>query len=331
MWRQRVARRPGIRLGAAVALAVAAGLITWLALRGNGGSTHAVRAPAHAASAHELAALPSNVHHPVYWAGPKPGYTYEVTRTHAGLIFIRYLPTGVAVGTKHEYLTIGTYPTKNALAAVRAIAKRLRATPLTLSGGGLAVQDTKHPSSVYFAYPGSDYQVEVFDPSPARARSLALSGRVTPIGSGSGPSKATTVLAAAASAGDLRRLAASVGHPVYWAGVQPGMTYEQTRTSDGRIYIRYLPAGVKPGDRRPHLTVGTYPLPYAVAAVKAIAKRTSAQTFPVAGTGVGVVDSAHPTSVYLAFPGSDYEIEVFDPSAARARRIVASGRIAPVR
>src|SRR5204862_98607 len=83
-----------------------------------------------------------------------------------------------AVGTKHEYLTIGTYPTKNALAAVRAIAKRLRATPLTLSGGGLAVQDTKHPSSVYFAYPGSDYQVEVFDPSPARARSLALSGRV---------------------------------------------------------------------------------------------------------------------------------------------------------
>jgi hypothetical protein len=80
------------------------------------------------------------------------------------------------------------------------------------------------------------------------------------------------------------------------------------------------------------LTVGTYPVPNAGAAVKAISKRTGAQAFHAAGSGVvAVVDSAHPTSVYLAFSGSDYEIEVFDASAARARRVVVSGGIVPLR
>jgi hypothetical protein len=36
------------------------------------------------------------VKHPVYWAGPRPSYTYELTRTSDGRIFVRYLPTGVA-------------------------------------------------------------------------------------------------------------------------------------------------------------------------------------------------------------------------------------------
>jgi hypothetical protein len=129
----------------------------------------------------------------------------------------------------------------------------------------------------------------------------------------------------------LRRLAASVGHPVYWAGPRANATYEQTRTRDGRIYIRYLPPGVKEGAARPYLTIGTYPLANATAAVKAIAKRTGVRTFRVPGGGVAVVDPAHPTSVYIAFAESSYEIEVFDPSAKRARALVASGRIVPVR
>jgi hypothetical protein len=92
-----------------------------------------------------------------------------------------------------------------------------------------------------------------------------------------------------------------------------------------------LPQNVKAGDPRRYLTVGTYPLPNAVAAVRAISKRTGEQAFQAAGSGVAVVDSAHPTSVYLAFSGSNYEIEVFDASAARAHRIVVSGGIVPVR
>ena len=318
-----------MRLGAVAALAVAAGLVAWLLLReGGGGSTHMRAVSAHAASPTELAALPSTVHHPVYWAGPQSGTTYEVRITSSGLVYLRYLPAGVPVGAKPGYLTIGTYPVKDALAAVRGLAKRVHATPLPLSGGGLAVQSTTHPSSVYFAAPGSDYQVEVFSPSPAQARSLVLSGQVVPIGtqprSAKAPAKAATVA-------DLHALAKSAGHAVYWAGPEAGTTYEQTETSDGRIYIRYLRGGASVGSAQPFLTIGTYPVQDAAAAVRGIAKRTGGRTFTTRGGGVAVVDPVHPTSVYLAFPGSNYEIEVFDPVAARARRLVASGGVVPVR
>jgi hypothetical protein len=193
------------------------------------------------------------------------------------------------------------------------------------------VQDTQHPTSVYVAYPGSDYQVEVFDPSPARAEGLVLAGGVSPIASVIGPTQSANAAPASVTTAGLRELAASVGHPVYWAGPEPGTTYERTHTSDGRIYIRYLPSGVKAGDPHPHTTVGTYPFRDAVRAVKAIAKETGARTFTVAGGALAVVYATHPTSVYLAFPGSNLQIEVFDRSPARARQLVTSGRIAPIR
>jgi hypothetical protein len=72
--------------------------------------------------------------------------------------------------------------------------------------------------------------------------------------------------ATAASIERLNRFASSVGHPIYWAGSQPTFTYELSRTKDGRVYIRYLPPGVKPGDSKPkYLAIGTYPQRYAFA------------------------------------------------------------------
>jgi hypothetical protein len=322
---------PEVRIGAVVFLAVVAGLLAWLLVGGNGKpNTIEATGPA-AVSAQDLAALPATVHHPVYWAGPKPGFTYELTRTSDDQIYIRYLPAATPVGVKRPYLTIGTYPVRDAVAAVRRIAKRLHVKPAALSDGGVAVQDTKHPTSVYFAYPGVPYQVEVFDPSPARARSLVLSGKITALGPGTGPTRAASAQPRAVTIQQLRALERTVGHPIYWVGARRTVTYELTETSDGRIYVRYLPQGAKAGDQRPYTTVGTYPLPDPIEAVKAIAKKTNGRTLSVARGGVAAVDPAHPTSVYVAFPGSDYQIEVFDPSAVRALRLVSSGRVVPVR
>jgi hypothetical protein len=282
-------------------------------------------------SARSLAALPATVHHPVYWAGPKPGFTYELTRTSDGRIFIRYLPTGVRVGTNEpKYLTIATYPVKNALAAVRVIGKRGGSTPAPISGGGIAAVDKTHPTSVYLAYPGSPYQIEIFDPSPATARGIALSGQVVRLGLGSGPSQTVAAPPKVVSIADLRGLASSLGHPIYWAGPIPSTRLELTQTSDGRVYIRYLPAGVGVGDRHAHVTVGTYPVANAFAAVQAVGKRPGAQRVHLTGA-IAVVDPTHPTSVYVASRGSNYQVEVFAPAAALARELVASGRIVPVR
>ena len=321
-------RSPRVRIGAVVVLALIGGLFAWLFTSGKTSSSHTKGVAAQAASVQELAALAANVKHAVYWAGPKPGFTYELTRLNDGRIYIRYLPTGVAIGSKQaSYLTVGTYPLKNAFAAVRAIAKREKTATVTLGGGALAVQDVHHPTSVYFAYPGSDYQVEVFDPSPARARQLVVSGQISALS----PTQTAAARPQSVTAEKLRALEASVRHPVYWLGPQSGTTYELTRTIDGRIYVRYLPPGAKPGDAHLHTTVGTYPFQNAVGAIKAIAKRTGGRTFATGGGALAVVDPKHATSVYLAFPKSDFEIEVFDPSAARARQLVTSGRVVPVR
>ena len=80
----------------------------------------------------------------------------------------------------------------------------------------------------------------------------------------------------------------------------------------------------------PYTTVGSYPLRDPVAAVKRIATQTRRRAFSVTHGGIAVVNGSHPTSVYIGFPGSKYQVEVFDPSATRARQLVSSGLVAPV-
>ena len=133
-----------------------------------------------AATPETLSAFGKALGRPIYWAGAIPGDRYEFTETSSGNIFVRYLPQGVAVGDKRaSFLVIGTYPYRSALKALQAVAK---GKGVALQGGGLAFASPGHPESVHLAYPGLDYQIEVYDPVPNRARALALSGGVKPIG-----------------------------------------------------------------------------------------------------------------------------------------------------
>ena len=139
---------------------------------------------------------------------------------------------------------------------------------------------------------------------------------------------ATTVDAVSAAA--LSMLPSSLGHPVYWAGPKAATTYELTRTPDGRVYVRYLTGGAKVGSPLPDfLTIGTYVVPNAEAAVAAAAAQPGAVRVPLKG-GVAFYNSARPTSVYFAYAGSDVQVETYDPSAAVARRLVETGAIKPV-
>ncbi len=154
-----------------------------LLLRGHGGKTTLppVGTPA-AVSESQLKSLASQSSQPVYWAGRKHG-TYELTRTTDGRTYIRYLPSADKVGVRTpNYLTVGTYPTKPAFSALRRAAARNGAVSANVDHGGLLVFNTSAPKSVYFSYPKSGYQVEVYDPSPLKARGLVLSGSIKPIG-----------------------------------------------------------------------------------------------------------------------------------------------------
>jgi hypothetical protein len=312
----------------AVVLVACLGAAGWFA-SGDDGAATAKRAPAATASVQELTSFATSVGHPVYWAGLKDGYRYELTHTTDGRTYVRYLPAGVPAGASSpDYLTVGTYPVKDALATVRAIGAKTGGSLVNLGGGAVAAADPDHPLSMYIAYPGSSYEVEVYDPSAGQARRLVTSGAIVAVGAARAP--VTPIPPTAATIAGLRALVSASRHPVYWAGPQTGGTAELSELSDGRIYVRYLPKGVAVGAQQPFLTIGTYPVQDAFSAVQAIAKRPGATQIKLSGGGLAVIDPAHPTSVYLAYPHGNVEVEVFDPSPARARQLVSTGAIVPV-
>jgi hypothetical protein len=185
-------------LGAVIVVALVVGFVAWLVIgRSNtspsptanvsvaattpGGAVGA--AGAHlgpvVANGSELATFAKGIKSPVYWAGPLNGYSYELTQTTTGKVFVRYLPSGVKAGDpRASFLIVATYPYPKAFAALKNVAK---ANALKLPGGGIALVDTGYPKSVHIAFPGAAYQVEVYDPSPARARQVALSGTIKPV------------------------------------------------------------------------------------------------------------------------------------------------------
>jgi hypothetical protein len=135
-----------------------------------------------AASEEDLQQLAANLQHPIYWAGPSENETYELTQTRNGSVYIRYLPEGVDVGDPQPgFTTVGTYPSTTAYADLEAGAKRKDATVFRFPSGALAVTYESAPSSVFFAFPNSPYTVEVFAPSPARARALVRTGKITTV------------------------------------------------------------------------------------------------------------------------------------------------------
>lgn len=133
------------------------------------------------ASVEDLRSFAHSLGHVVYWAGVLPGRKLELTHSRSGDVFVRYLPNQAPIGDRSpDFTTVATYPRSDAYAATDRAARRRGAVKRRAPGGGLAV-GRKRSRSVYLAYPGSDFLVEVYDPSERGAWNLALSGRVGPV------------------------------------------------------------------------------------------------------------------------------------------------------
>lgn len=132
------------------------------------------------------------------------------------------------------------------------------------------------------------------------------------------------------STAELRALSKNLNQPIYWAGRRPSRQLELTRTSMGRVYIRYLPADESAGSTRKYLTVATYPFRRPLAALRTVARRQGTSTFPVPGGGIALETRAPGTSVYLAYPNENVQVEVFAPSRGVARRLATSGQVRPL-
>jgi hypothetical protein len=187
-------RQPRVRVGAVVALAVAVGLIAWLVVGGSDSKNSSSQQTPASASAtasktgpigltvEGLRSMSTSLRQAIYWAGEQPGYTYEFTRPSNGNVYVRYLPPGVKVGDNSTaFLIVVTYPVRDAYAALQRAVKRQPGKTYTTPDGGLAWVANAYPKSVHVAFPGVKYQVEVFDQSPQKALSAALSGNIRPV------------------------------------------------------------------------------------------------------------------------------------------------------
>jgi hypothetical protein len=131
-------------------------------------------------SASELVELAGARETQVYWAGDIASRELELTTTPDGT-FLRYLVAGTSAGAAKPALTVATYPLAAAYATAKSRARSEGMTSRQVTGGGIAVWSREQPTSVYVASRGVPFLVEVYAPSPAEARTLALSGRIRPI------------------------------------------------------------------------------------------------------------------------------------------------------
>ncbi|MDP9223628.1 MAG: hypothetical protein M3P18_07180 [Actinomycetota bacterium] len=328
-----------VRLGVVLAIGAAIAFVVWLAVGRSDSDSDSPAAPEAAKavriSAGGLRTLGGALNRPIFWAGARPNLQYELTRASNGRVWIRYLPKDAQIGERGAlYLTVGTYPVTKAFAATRRVAQQASSTRVDVGDDAVAFYAKDRPTNVYLAFKGSDYQIEVFDHDAGAAKKLVASKKIALIpGSKTSAGSAHRSGAVATTPAKLKNLSRSLHQPTYWVGARTGsVKYELTRTSDGSIYVRYLPANAKIGERKtPFLTVGTYKLPDAFKATQQPAAAPDAVKVKVNRGGIAFYSKANPTSVYLAYPGQDYQIEVFDPSASRAHALVSSGHVRQIR
>ncbi len=177
--------RRRILVGGVIAATLVAVAILLAITGGSGGGSSAtvVDATPRIVGADALEELESTSGHPLYWAGERPPAQLEVREEAEGSVYLRYLPPGVEAGDPEQvYLTVGTYPVTDAVAALERTADKAGTEVEEGPGGAVLLPNPASAGSVYFAYPETDVQVEVYDPAPGRSLQLIRSGQVKPVG-----------------------------------------------------------------------------------------------------------------------------------------------------
>ena len=138
-----------------------------------------VQANARIVPAEELASIPTEVDHPVFWAGKQPGADVEMRDDASGNVHLRYLTGGAQAGTSEQtYLDIGTYPFTGAYQSTRALANSDGVVKVR-AGKAIGFYQKNRPYSVILSYPSRpDLQVEVYHPEKNAALEIVKQGDI---------------------------------------------------------------------------------------------------------------------------------------------------------
>ncbi|HEX3172604.1 MAG TPA: hypothetical protein VHQ43_00095 [Solirubrobacterales bacterium] len=160
---------------AVLSVALVAAIVVWV-VRDNGSSD----TNAEVVTAVQLSEAAAVAGHPVYWLGPRPGTSYELTEGEGGPFYVRYLSGGAAAGDERaDFVTVATYPQPGGVASLRRSAReRPGAKIARTDDGAVLLVDPSSPKNAHLAYPGADLQIEVYSPAPGEALRLASRGKV---------------------------------------------------------------------------------------------------------------------------------------------------------
>jgi hypothetical protein len=110
----------------------------------------------------------------VYWAGPVKGAKYTLSVPGQGQAYVRYLPDGKGIDdTNPNYVVIATYQTENAFTATQSAGNQTNGVTFVNVDGAAVYYSKDTPTNVYVAYPGKNYQIEIFNPISKTALDIA--------------------------------------------------------------------------------------------------------------------------------------------------------------
>jgi hypothetical protein len=135
------------------------------------------------------------------------------------------------------------------------------------------------------------------------------------------------------SESELLARAGDFGHAVYWVGPRVGTeSYELTTSENGDAYIRYLTGDAEAGaEEADFLTIGSYPVADAQAALKQGAESAGNGEEIVQEDGYEVLGSEAATNVYVVFDDEpELQVEVFSPQVGEAFALATSGSLEPL-
>jgi hypothetical protein len=109
-----------------------------------------------------------------FWVGPLPGARYALSVLSDGQVFVRYLPSGLGIDdARPDYEVIGTYITSDAFTKVQEAAKSPNSISFVNQDGDMVFYSTLRPFNVYIGLKGTDFEVEVFNPTSGAALTKA--------------------------------------------------------------------------------------------------------------------------------------------------------------
>ena len=120
----------------------------------------------------------------IYWTGPQGDTRYLLTIDQTGSGIVRYIPIKASVSAAtNTTRMVATYSAKGAYAKSVSVSTKSGTSTFQNADKSLVFYKTADTNDIFMAFPGKDFQVEVFDPVAGQALSLAvLAGQVRPIG-----------------------------------------------------------------------------------------------------------------------------------------------------